>query len=102
MPLSALTRRYCRRVRLEGWNHIPEGYGARFDVRHAPRWLRLLFHTPFIDRFAYPLLVKRDLGYLRSSPHLAAEELGSVPGGWRVDPPGYDPPGSTAWLTWRG
>ena len=55
-------------MRLEGWNHIPEGYGARFDVKAAPLWLRFLVNTPFIDSFAYPLLVKRGHGYLRTSP----------------------------------
>ncbi len=87
-------------MRLEGWNHIPQGYGARFDVRAAPWWLRVLYHTPFVDRFSYPQLVKRGHGYLQPSPHLAADELGSVRGGWRIDPPGYEPPGSWAWLTW--
>ena len=31
---------------LEGWNHIPRGYGADFDVATAPWWLRLWFRTP--------------------------------------------------------
>ncbi len=87
---------------LEGWNDIPEGYGARFDARAAPGWLRVLFHTPFLDRFAYPLLVKRGHGYLRPSPHSAAQDLASVPSGWRIDPPNYEPPGSSAWLTRDG
>ena len=87
-------------MRLEGWNHIPEGYGARFDVKAAPLWLRFLFNTPVIDRFAYPLLVKRGHGYLRTSPEWPAERLGDVRGGWRIDPPGYEPPGSTARVTW--
>ncbi|HVM19116.1 MAG TPA: hypothetical protein VM307_04080, partial [Egibacteraceae bacterium] len=69
-------------------------------MRSAPRWLRALFHTPFLDRFAYPLLVKRGHGYLQPSPHLADEELGSVPDGWRIDPPDYEPPGFWTWLTW--
>jgi hypothetical protein len=101
-PVELLAGRYRRCVRLEGWNHIPEGYGARFNVRSAPRWLRLLFHTPFVDRFAYPLLVRRGHGYLRASPAVPPHQLGSVPPGWRIDPPGYEPPGSWAWLTWRG
>jgi len=87
-------------MRLEGWNHIPKGYGARFEVRAAPLCLRLLFNIPFIDRFAYPLLVNRGHGYLRTSPESQAERLGDVRGGWRVDPPDYEPPGSTAWITW--
>jgi hypothetical protein len=99
---GSLTKRYRRCVRLEGWNHIPEGYGARFDARSAPGWLRLLFHTPFVDRFAYPLLVQRGHGYLRPSPGVHEQELGSVSPGWRIDPLGYEPPDSWAWLTWHG
>lgn len=87
-------------MRLEGWNHIPDGYGARFDLPAAPRWLRVLFRTPFLDRFAYPLLVKRGHGYLQPSPHLPAREHPTQLGDWRIDPPGYEPPGSTAWLDW--
>lgn len=98
-PFSAAVRLILRLVRLEGWNHIPAGYGARFDVKAAPLWLRMLFHTPFIDRFAYPLLVRRGRGYLQASP-LPPEPLGAVPDGWRIDPPDHEPPGSRAWLTW--
>ena len=90
------------RMRLEGWNHIPEGYGARFDVKAARLWLRFLFNAPFMDRFAYPLLVKRGHGYLRTSPESQPERLGDVRGGWRIDPPGYEPPGSSSWITWGG
>lgn len=86
-------------MRLEGWNHIPEGYGARFDVRSAPLWLRCVFHTPFFDRFAHPLMVQRGHGYLRASPEWPQEQLGDVREGWRIDPPDYEPPGSIAWLT---
>jgi hypothetical protein len=43
-------------VRLTGWDVIPSGYGARFDANAAPFWLRVLFQTPFVDRFAYPHL----------------------------------------------
>jgi hypothetical protein len=89
-------------VRLEGWNHIPAGYGARVDVKAAPLWLKFIFHTPFIDRLAYPLLVSRGHGYLRPSPEWPPEQLGGVGNGWRIDPPDYEPLGSTAWLTWGG
>ncbi len=36
-------------VSLEGWDNIPRGYGAKFDLRGAPWWLRVWFKTPFID-----------------------------------------------------
>ncbi|WP_147332040.1 hypothetical protein [Geodermatophilus marinus] len=79
---------------LEGWDHIPLGYGADVDVAAAPWWLRLWFHTPFIDRYAYPRLVQRGLGYLTPSPDCPTEEREPVGGGWRLREPGYVRPGS--------
>lgn len=79
---------------LEGWDHIPRGYGAEFRLDGAPWWLRLWFHTPVIDRYAHPKVVARGYGWL------VAHELGDeaereAPGpGWRVRPPGYVPLGA--------
>ena len=73
-------------MRLEGWNHVPEGYGASFDVRSAPLWLRVWFRTPFLDRWAYPQLVRRGLGYLTPHPGVPPEEREAVANGWRVRP----------------
>lgn len=53
------------------------------------------FHTPFVDRFAYPILVRRGHGYLRSSRVAPLRGFGEVSAGWRLDPPDYDPPGSS-------
>jgi hypothetical protein len=33
-------------VELIGWNSIPDGYGASFELKGAPWWLRVWFHTP--------------------------------------------------------
>jgi hypothetical protein len=71
-------------MRLEGWNHIPLGYSARFELDAAPRWLRVWFHTPFVDRFAYPLAVRRGFGVLHPHPGWPADEREDVPAGWRV------------------
>lgn len=86
-------------VRLEGWNSIPERYGADFDLRSAPRWLRLWFHTPILDRYAYPVVVRRGYGWLSPHPGLSANEFGHLPAGWRIRPRDYRPPGSTAYLS---
>lgn len=69
-----------------GWSEIPEGYGATFEVSRAPMWLRILHGLPFVDRFAYPLLVARGYGMLRAHPGLLTDALGPVTGGWRVEP----------------
>jgi hypothetical protein len=79
-------------VRLEGWNSVPVGYGAQFDVSEAPLWLRLWSRTPFLDRFAHPLLVRRGFGWL--TPHAGGAGRGPVGDGWRLRPEGYRAPGS--------
>jgi hypothetical protein len=85
-------------MRLEGWNHIPRGYGATFDVRSAPWWLRLWFRTPFVDRFAYPVLVARGHGRLRAHPGTAPSDREPVTGGWLILDRDEWPPGSTGFL----
>jgi hypothetical protein len=80
-------------MRLEGWNHIPEGYSATFDVSSAPLWLRVWFRTPFVDRFAYPVMVKRGFGYLRRDDSWH-ENPAPMSGGWKLREPGYIAPGS--------
>jgi len=62
-------------VELEGWNSIPVGYGAQFDLHGAPWWLRVWFHTPFVDRYAYPAVVRRGFGWLSPQPGLTDAEL---------------------------
>jgi hypothetical protein len=87
---------------LEGWDHVPRGYGAEFDVASAPWWLRLWFRTPFVDRYAYPRLVRRGLGWLTPSPAVPEEAREPVGDDWRLRPPGYRPPGSECGLTGTG
>jgi hypothetical protein len=81
-------------VKLEGWNHIPTGYGATFESQSAPWWLRAWFNTPLIDRFAYPLLVRRGFGWLTAFPTSADQHPEPVTHGWRIRPADYLPPGS--------
>jgi hypothetical protein len=74
-------------VRLEGWNHVPNGLGAWFDLAAAPWWLRVWFHTPFVDRFAYPILVRRGHGQLSIHPGFTVSQeaiTGARAAGWRI------------------
>ena len=72
-------------MRLVGWNDIPRGYGAQFVLDGAPLWLRVWFRTPFVDRFAYPLVVRRGYGWLTLQPGVGAGRIGDD--GWRLRPP---------------
>jgi hypothetical protein len=92
----AIRNRHTAAMTLEGWDHVPLGYGARFDLAAAPWWLRWWFNTPFVDRYAYPRLVARGLGYLTPHPGWPEEGREPVQGGWRVGEPGSSPPGSWA------
>lgn len=69
-------------MKLEGWNHIPHGYAAEFDLEHAPRWLRVWFNCPFLDRFAYPVVVRRGFASLSLMP--GAQPGAPIADGWRV------------------
>ena len=83
-------------MRLVGWNDIPAGYRAGFDLDGAPLWLRLWFRTPFVDRFAYPLAVRRGYGWLTPHPGVEPAPVGDV--GWRIHPDDDERPGSVAIL----
>ena len=83
---------------LPGWNVIPAGYSARFDVAAAPLWLRVFFRTPFIDRFAYPLMVRRGYAFLAPFPSSAGKRDPVPSGGWRLEDDDFVPPGSVVWL----
>jgi hypothetical protein len=82
--------------RLEGWNEIPDGYGALFDIRRAPLWLRLWFRTPILDKFAYPVVVRRGFGHLTAHPGWVPKQLGDVGPGRHIDPDGL---GATSEVT---
>ncbi len=79
-------------MRLVGWNEIPDGYGSWFDISRAPLWLQLWFRTPVLDKFAYPVAVRRGFGYLTPEPGLPPEQLGEVGPGWRIAPDGPGTP----------
>jgi hypothetical protein len=78
-------------MRLEGWNHVPEGYGASFDVASAPLWLQLWFRTPLLDRWAYPRMVQRGFGFLPPHPGVPPEGREEISGGWRLRPEHHGP-----------
>jgi len=68
-------------VRILGWSSIPDGYGAIVDTERVPRWLHLWSRTPLLDRFCYPVLVKRGLLYLIPHPGTTPQRAPAV---WTV------------------
>jgi hypothetical protein len=84
-------------MRLDGWNHIPRGYGFSWDLSGAPLWLRFWFHLPLLDRFAHPVVVHRGFAWLTPHPDWPANDLDEVPAGWQVRPRTQ----ATAALRWK-
>ncbi len=79
---------------LEGWDHIPRGYSADFDLSGAPWWLRLWFRMPFVDRYAHPHVAARGYGYLTAKDFVPVEDREPVGPGWRLREPDYQDPGT--------
>lgn len=82
MPYDMLTT-----MNLEGWNHVPLGFGATFDIDAAPWWLRAVVRMPFIDRFGCPVLVGRGLGCLTPHPGVVAGpqvKADAIRAGWNI------------------
>lgn len=52
-------------MNLLGWSVLPDDCVVEFKFEAGPKWLRILAHTPYFERFAYPAAVKRGLGILR-------------------------------------
>ena len=49
---------------LAGWNEYFDEFEVEFRFDLAPRWLRLLSRTVLLERYAYPIALKRGFGYL--------------------------------------
>jgi hypothetical protein len=72
-------------MRISGWNYVPRGYGLVRNLDKAPAWLRFWFAIPLVDRFAFPVLIRRQLAWLVPHPGWKEEDREEVPPGWRVD-----------------
>lgn len=44
------------------WDDTPRNYYANFNFHRGPYWLLILARTPILDRFAYPIALKKGLG----------------------------------------
>ncbi len=88
-------------MRLEGWNSIPIGAEATFDLSAAPIWLKVIYHAPFIDRFAFPLLVARGHGSLSVTETTRFDAAAALAQGWVIMPEEYVAPGSVSSLAHR-
>jgi hypothetical protein len=51
-------------VNLVGWNIIPANCSAEVEFENAPTWLKALALTPYFERFAYPIAVRKGFGVI--------------------------------------
>jgi len=72
-------------MKIDGWNHWPHGYNPTWDPGEMPFWLRQWHIFPLVDRFAFPVMIRR--GYLRLTPdpEVPDRERAPVPDGWTVE-----------------
>lgn len=70
---------YGPAMRLDGRNNAQKGYGARFDLAFALWWLRAMYRTPLIDRYAHHLLARSDQA--SSHPSATGHHTFSAPTG---------------------
>jgi hypothetical protein len=72
-------------MNLHGWNDLPDDCVAEFKFEDGPRWIRILALTPYFERFAYPVAVRRGLGILwcNAFDRVETETLESL--GWIIE-----------------
>jgi hypothetical protein len=88
-------------VHLEGWNRVPRGGVATFDWGRAPLWIKVVRRIPIVDRFCYPVMVRRSLGSLTPCGPDPLDEPAARRLGWRITSAEEIQPGSRASLGTR-
>lgn len=71
-------------MNLIGWNVLPDDFVTEFKFEDGPRWLKILAFTPYFERFAYPIAVRRGLGILWSDRVSQSEREALESIGWIV------------------
>ncbi|TRZ86819.1 MAG: hypothetical protein D4R83_03945 [Streptomycetaceae bacterium] len=69
---------------IEGWDHIPDGFDAEFQFDEANRWLRYLALTPYFERFAYPIAIKRGFARLWPTGEPQDTNIEILEKGWMI------------------
>ncbi len=66
------------------WDQLPDNYLTDFQFENGPKWLRTLALTPYFERFAYPIAIKRGLGVIWCSQAKETEIQTLKSWGWKV------------------
>lgn len=63
---------------------IESHYALHYEFRQGPRWLEALAFLPFFDRFAYPIALKKGIGFANPSRLNEARDEYMRSRGWNV------------------
>lgn len=69
-------------MNLLGWNVLPDDCVAEIKFDYGPNWLKVLALTPYFERFAYPIAVRRGLGILWSTTFSESQREALETSGW--------------------
>jgi hypothetical protein len=69
---------------LVGWNDSSLDFYTEFDFKSTPFWIRFLALTPVIEKYAYPVAVRRGFGTIWISEDSARDIDIYLVQGWQV------------------
>ena len=69
---------------LVGWNDSSLDFYTEIDFKSAPSWIRFLALTPVLEKYAYPVAVRRGFGTIWISENSATDIDVYVFQGWQV------------------
>jgi len=69
---------------LKPWSEIPADFYPEFNFHRGPLWLRVLARTPVLDRYAYPIAMKKGLCDLWPTNEQASLDDDFARGNWII------------------
>ena len=48
-------------MKIRGWNDLPSDFQCDFNFHNGPKWLLLLSHIPYFEKYAYPKAIELGL-----------------------------------------
>ena len=69
---------------LVGWNDSSIDFYTEIDFKSAPSWIRFLALTPVLEKYAYPVAVRRGFGTIWISEDSARDIDVYLVQGWQI------------------
>ena len=68
-----------------GWNDASLNSVTEIDFKNSPFWIRILALTPFIEKYAYPIAVRRGFGTIWFPKDSEVDVSPFLIQGWQVE-----------------